>query len=183
MITLTRDNLTEWASLRKMTPEEILNQFEIVEDKVTLTFEQATELGNKLNVSVADLIVSTDTNDLDKGIKIARDNKGYKRTSVKNGKEYYTYNHLVTTNAYPTLMPLRVEMHVNDEDAVILNGGHDSTEIVYVTKGKVRMNWEYNNAAHQDILEVGDSAYIHPGISHSFTTYGSEEAELIAINW
>ncbi|MED4590505.1 cupin domain-containing protein [Priestia flexa] len=183
MITLTKESLKDWSELRKMLPEEILSQYEVQDDKVVLTYEQLKKLSEKLDLSISTILGKSEPSDLNNGIKVSRASEGYKRTSIKNGKEYYTYNHLVTTNVYPTLMPLRVELHVNDNQSVVLNGGHDSTEIVYVTKGTVKMHWENDGHVYDVDLYVGDSAYIHPGISHSFIAAGEDKAELIAINW
>jgi mannose-6-phosphate isomerase-like protein (cupin superfamily) len=183
MITLVRENIEKWANIRKMSPESLLNKFNAQGEKVSLSYDDLEQLSKLLNVSPADLLRENTTLDLDRGVKVSRNGETFKRVSERNGKKYYTYNHLVTTNAYPTLMPLRVELHCTDEDDVVLNGGHSSTEIVYVTKGTVRMHWDYDNHINQLDLHVGDSAFIQPGVSHSFMAAGKEDAELIAINW
>lgn len=183
MVKLRKDIIEKWALLRKMNPAEVLAGYTVNENEITMNYQEMVDLCNQLNVPPSKLLEETTELDLDRGIKISRNGQTYKRTSERNGKKYYTYNHLVTTTAYPTLMPLRVELHCNDENDIVLNGGHDSTEIVYVTKGTVRMHWEYDNKIHQLDLNIGDSAYIQPGVSHSFMAVGNEDAELIAINW
>lgn len=183
MIQLKKGAIEKWAVLRKMSPEQVINGLRVEGDKLHLTFRELEQLANRLNVLPTTLLEEENKFDLDRGVKVLRNGTGFIRTSERNGKKYYTYHHLVTTNAYPTLMPLRVELHCNDEKNVVLNGGHDSTEIVYVTKGTVRMHWEYENEMHYMDLEVGDSVYIQPGVSHSFMAVGDEKAELIAVNW
>lgn len=183
MIILNKGTIEKWASLRKMLPEQVLAGKRVVGDQVQLSFDELKSLSQELDLQPTTLLAEEQALDLDRGIKVSRHSEGFRRTSERNGKKYYTYHHLVTTNAYPTLMPLRVELHCSDENQVVLNGGHESTEIVYVTKGTVRMHWEYDNERHYLDLHVGDSAFIQPMVSHSFMAMGEEDAELIAVNW
>lgn len=182
MIRLKKETFTQWVQLRKMDPEQIIKAYKVEGNFVIFTYEELLEFCAKLNLSISTILKENETLDLTDGVKVTKKDSAYKRVNEKNGKKYYTYNHLVTTDAYPTLMPLRVELHCNDEKDVVLNGGHDSTEIVYVTKGTVRMHWEFENVTKYMDLEVGDSAFIQPGISHSFMAVGND-AELIAVNW
>lgn len=183
MIRLKKEVVEKWATMRKKLPEDVLINLKVEGTHVLFTYEELETFAKELNVLPTTLLEENKDLDLDRGIKITRNGKTFTRVSERNGKKYYTYNHLVTTNAYPTLMPLRVELHCSDENDVVLNGGHDSTEIIYVTKGTVRMHWEYENTQHELDLHVGDSAFIQPGVSHSFMAVGNQDAELIAVNW
>ncbi|MBY4602889.1 MULTISPECIES: cupin domain-containing protein [Bacillus] len=183
MIEINTEVIEKWVELRKMIPQIEFENLKVKDGKVLFTYEELKYFCEKLNIKPENLLKENFKLDLTNGIKVSRSNNSFKRTSERNGKKYYTYNHLVTTNAYPTLMPLRVELHCNDNQDVVLNGGHDSTEIVYITKGAVRMHWDYEDIRNEVDLYVGDSAFIQPGVSHSFMALNDKEAELIAVNW
>lgn len=165
---------------RKMCPADVLKNHQSTEDKIIFNdINHLRELSDKLAVPMKDFFTE---NDLDNGVKISRKDSAFSRTIEKNGTKYYTYNHLATTKTESNLMALRVNLHCRDEEKIILNGGHASKEIIYVTKGVVRMDWETKNERTHAELNVGDSAYLSPGVSHSFIAL-VDDSELIAVNY
>ncbi|PJD91619.1 MAG: hypothetical protein CK424_06220 [Legionella sp.] len=165
---------------RKMLPDQIIRDYEVKNgDVIFKNFTELKHLSDKLAVPVKDFFVE---NDLDDGIKISRKNDSFHRVSEKGGVKYYTYNHLATTKTEPNLMALRVDLHCKDIDKITLNDGHDSKELVYVTKGKVRMDWKTDNGVRNVELNVGDSAYVSPNVPHSFMAM-EDNSELIAVNY
>ncbi len=165
---------------RKMCPDDVLKNHQSEGDKIIFNdINHLKELSDKLAVPMKDFFTE---NDLDNGVKISRKDSSFGRTVEKNGTKYYTYNHLATTKTEPNLMALRVNLHCRDEDKIVLNGGHDSKEIIYVTKGVVRMDWETKDGRKHVELNVGDSAYLAPGVSHSFIAL-VDDSELIAVNY
>lgn len=179
---LNKSIVDEYIKLRKMDPNEKMKLVELQGNHYKMDFDEVIKLSKDLSLDISLLLKGITQSDLDKGVKIARKD-GYYRENIKNGKKYYTYNHLVTTSEYPTLMPLRVGIHIKNGENVMLNDGHKSTEIVYITKGEVNMDWEFKGNRYTKTLYEGDSAYISPYISHSFTSNSSQDSELIAINW
>jgi uncharacterized RmlC-like cupin family protein len=166
---------------RKMLASEVIKNYEFGEDKVVFkNFNELKELSDKLAVPLKDFFVE---DDLDQGVKISRENEGFSRTIERNGVKYYTYNHLVTTKSDPKLMALRLDLHCNDTTQICLNGGHDSKELIYVTRGKVRMDWQTDEGIRHEELSVGDSVYVSPGVSHSFIAIDGDSSEVIAINY
>lgn len=173
------------AHRRKMVLDDLLSDFGGLKDGPHAVFERAEDverLASALTVSMSHLLVMSEGSDLQHGVKVCRADEGYVRTASRQGKRYYTYHHLVTTSTAPDLMPLRVELHCDDPASVELNGGHLSREVIYVTEGSVAMEWDTEEGRHESVLHVGDSAYLEPGISHSFRAAAPSGAELIAFN-
>ena len=179
-IVVEKNNLKSLIESRKMSSDEVMKHYEIVGNKVVFkNFEEIKNLSDKLAVPIKDFFTD---NDLEEGIKIGRRADGFSRTVERKGVKYYTYNHLATTKTEPNLMALRVDLHCKDIDKAVLNNGHSLKEIVYITKGKVRMDWKTENGDHYAELNVGDSAYVSPSIPHSFLAL-EDNSELIAINY
>ena len=179
-IAVEKNNLRSLIESRKMSSDEIIKSYESIGSKIVFkSFEELKNLSDKLAVPIKDFFID---NDLEEGIKIGRRAEGFSRTIEREGVKYYTYNHLATTKTEPNLMALRVDLHCKDIDKVTLNKGHSSKEIVYITKGKVRMDWKTENGNHYTELNVGDSAYVSPNIPHSFLAL-EDNSELIAINY
>lgn len=180
-ICLSKQRVSDLIASRKMSPEAVLLDYDVQNNKVRFKdFDQLSSLADKLVIPVKDFF---EDDDLNHGVKIGRKNGAFSRAIEKNGTKYYTYNHLATTKTEPNLMSLRVELHCKDPDKIALNFGHGSKEIVYVTKGKVRMDWKAKDGnQHNEELNVGDSAYVSPYIPHSFIAL-EDNSELIAVNY
>lgn len=183
-IKLSKKVVQRWSADRKKVFEEVIKGFSMEGENIIFpSFEQVKELAEELTVPIHELIQNEQDLDLNDGVKVCRKEEGFTRTSERKGSKYYTYQHLVTTNALPTLMALRVTVHCNEETKVVPNGGHSSFEFIYVAKGDIRMHWETEAGLKTEELHVGDSVYIHPNTSHSFMAMNGEEAELIAVNF
>lgn len=179
-IVVEKNNLKSLIESRKMSSDEVMSKYETINNKVIFkNFEELKKLSDKLAVPIKDFFID---NDLDEGIKIGRKVNSFSRTVERQGAKYYTYNHLATTKTEPNLMALRVDLHCKDVDKVTLNNGHNSKEIVYITKGKVRIDWKTENGSHFSELNIGDSVYVSPNIPHSFLAL-EDNSELIAINY
>lgn len=182
-INLLKKDIAELSHSRKKTLEEVVEGFSYDDKYVFVqSMDDLNKLAETLNVKISKLFDSEEDDDINEGIKIQYNNEGYSRTSKRNGKDYYTYKHLITTNTDADLMPLRVTLHCMDDEDVSLNAGHNSKEVIYVTKGKIKMDWESNNQRYSKVLTIGDSAYIHPGVPHSFMAL-EKDAELLAFNY
>lgn len=183
-ITLSKKHIEKLTSNRKMPFSNATKGAILTENNITLdSFEQAKQLADQLSISLSDLLQDTEESDLDEGIKICRAGQGFSNTIERDGTKYYTYQHLVTTKILPNLMPLHVTLHCNEESKIVLNGGHDSEEVIYVLKGSIYMHWETDKGEIRKAkLNVGDSAYLYPGISHSFMSVNGD-SELIALNF
>jgi len=169
---------------RKKLLTEITAPLTVKDDTVTFKDVMAVDaFAKELDVPIKAVFESGERTDLDEGVKIGRGASAYKRTSERSGVPYYTYHHLVTTSDEPNLMALRVDLHAKDGMPVRFNAGHDSKEIVYVTRGRVRVDWTpAQRATRTEYLEQGDSIYIEPGVPHSFMA-AAEATEIIAVNY
>lgn len=175
------------ASRRKMSVDEVLSNIHHKCSSAAVleleNFDALKKLSDKMLMPVSELLADTG-NDLEKGVVIFESGQGFTREVCREGNSFYTYQHLATSNTAPELMALRVRLNCENQDAVVLNSGHDSREIVYILKGVVRFDWR-EEAAEDTVsrsLNQGDSVYISPGVKHSFVAL-EEGAELLAFNY
>ncbi|WAB97133.1 hypothetical protein OSW16_21740 [Pseudomonas putida] len=184
-ITICKNNLERLLASRKMTMSHVCDVE--LDDKFAYfeSIEQLRELASYLALPLSDLFLGFTITDLDDGVKIARRGTGFKREEIRNGTHCYTYEHLVTTNQDPRLMALRLDVRANDFQCMPLNDGHSSKEVVYVTKGSVRVRWlDSDNEFKEGILNEGDSIFILPDVPHGFVSnVPGEKSEIIAINY
>jgi oxalate decarboxylase/phosphoglucose isomerase-like protein (cupin superfamily) len=184
-ISIDTQYLESLLATRKMTLENV-QELHLKEDRAHFrNFDELQILANFLSIPVSSFFDGQTHSDLVDGVKIARKNSTFKRDEVRDGVLYYTYEHLVTTNQDPGLMALRLDLHSDDMQPLRLNTGHDSKEVVYVTKGSVRVTWQGDdNKINESILRDGDSIFILPNVAHSFTNFiAGEKSEIIAINY
>jgi hypothetical protein len=148
-------------------------------------FEHLQDIAELVAIPLSAFFIGHTRSDLDDGVKIARHDRTFKREEIRGGVHCYTYEHLVTTNQDPRLMALRLDLHSDDEQPLRMNGGHGSKEVVYVTRGTVRVRWlGENDELKEDVLNEGDSIFIQPHVPHSFTNHVTEaKAEIIAVNY
>jgi mannose-6-phosphate isomerase-like protein (cupin superfamily) len=170
------------AEARKMTVGGVTAGLEVRGDALQLrSLDDASLLAGRLVMPLAALMAEVES-DLDQGIKVCRKQEGFVRESERKGKRYYTYQHLATSNAAPELMALRVTVHCDSEEDTVLNAGHHSKELIYVTRGEIRMNWQAGDDTRMVDLHEGDSVYLNPDVRHSFRSLGGS-AELLAFNY
>lgn len=180
---LNKKIVDEYVELRKMNPQDKMKLVKSQDEFYEMRFDDIIELAKELSVDVSLLFTGISQSDVNDGVRVAKKNEVYARKYTKDGKEVYTYNHLVTTKDHPSMMPLRVEVHLKQDDNIIINGGHGSAEIVYITKGDIIMVRQFEGKKHTNTLCEGDSVYITPKTPHGFKSNSSQDAELIAINW
>ncbi|MBF2304038.1 cupin domain-containing protein [Staphylococcus epidermidis] len=180
MITLKRNHIENLCNSRKMLLTDLPLNYE---DNNHILIKDDYELQNiasLLNVTVRDLF---ELPKVKKGVIKQESKNAYRRTSQRNNKDYYTYEHMVTVPEESNLMSLKVILHCQNENDIQLNDGHPSKELVYVTKGTIRVDWvESNDEKKTDILNVGDSLYIYPNTPHSFMSL-ENNSELLAFNY
>lgn len=184
-ITLCKGHLEALLATRKMTLSNI-EGVRVQGDRALIKdVEQLQLIANYIAVPVSAFFEGNTPSDLDDGVKIARKGTGFKRNEIRDGVHYYTYEHLVTTNQDPYLMALRLDLHSDERQPLKLNCGHLSKEMVYVTKGSVRVTWLVDDhQVKESILNDGDSIFISPNVPHSFTnSIVGEESEIIAVNY
>lgn len=167
---------------RKMLPESVIEKFPVNDAGLVLRdFDDLRQLSELLVLPMSEVLALASA-DLDDGVKVCRKDEGFVRTAERGGKAYYTYQHLATSADAPELMALRVSVHCQNEEDVVLNAGHGSKEIVYVTKGRIRMHWQAGDVRRSTDLDCGDTAYVRPNVPHSFISLEGE-SELLAFNY
>ncbi|BET95596.1 cupin domain-containing protein [Xenorhabdus taiwanensis] len=185
-ISFSKQNISSILSSRKMTLEQLTGIAEIHNDSVVFpSFQALSDFSDHIAVPLSMFYREAQDRDLDDGVKIARRNETFSRDEIRDGVHYYTYHHLVTTKADPGLMALRLDLHSNETQPLRLNSGHGTREVVYVTRGTVRVQWlDDAQQQHEEILNEGDSIFITPFVPHSFTNHSKQEkSEIIAINY
>lgn len=153
------------------------------EDKRDLTLDQLTTIANLLGTSIAELTPDF-TSDLDEGVRyqLPQDNPVIK--GMRAGTNYYTYNCLVRTRTVPKLVPLLLEVNVDDPDKAAFNTGHDAHEVIYCMEGDIHLKWGDPDNPKEVLLPEGSSFYIAPNVPHTLTTAkGSGPGKVISINF
>jgi uncharacterized RmlC-like cupin family protein len=178
--------LEKVATSRKMPVCELIGDLRIEDGSVILPDADVLQkLAEKLIVPNTLLAgdEAEDRSDLDGGVKIAEPDRGYRITTERAGAPYYTFQHLATTNAAPELMALKLTLHCNREQGIVLNEGHEAKEMVYVLTGDVRLDWiDQMGKRRSARVNQGGSFYVDAGVPHSFSSVG-ETAEVISINY
>jgi uncharacterized RmlC-like cupin family protein len=178
--------LEKVASSRKIPLDDLLGDFQVEQGSVVMPEpESLGKLADRLIVPASMLTEDAPERptDLDGGVKFAAAGEGFRITSERGGAPYYTYQHLATTSAAPELMALKLTLHCNREQGIVLNEGHDSKELVYVLKGDVRVDWiDPKGERRSAVMAEGGSVYVDPGLPHSFSSIGAT-AEVLAINY
>ncbi len=185
-ISFPKQHIASILASRKMTLEQLAGIADVHDDNVVfLSFQVLRDFSDHIAVPLSEFYQEAPNCDLDNGVKIARRNETFSRDEIRDGVHYYTYHHLVTTKADPKLMALRLDLHSNENQPLRLNTGHGSREVVYVTRGTVRVQWLDNEQQlNEEILNEGDSIFVTPFVPHSFTNHSTQEkSEIIAINY
>ncbi|VVO18387.1 cupin domain-containing protein [Pseudomonas fluorescens] len=177
--------IEELAASRKMSVDEVLRAINAVRTEYVV-IDSMSELQKLADVLIIpmDEVLRGLRSDLTNGVKIFKRNEGFRKVSSRDGKKYYTYQHLATTNSAPELMALKVTLHCGSLEDVVLNEGHSSREVVYVLKGAVRVDWGDGVEAERqaEVLLEGDSIYISPNVPHSFMALEGS-SEILAFNY
>ena len=174
------------ATSRKMPVGDLIGDFRVENGNVILPegSDALEKLADTLIVPGSLLSEeAADRSDLDGGVKIAAPGEGYRITADRAGAPYYTFQHLATTKAAPELMALKLTLHCNREEGIVLNEGHDAKEVVYVLRGDVRLDWiDPDGQRRSSTIRQGGSFYVDAGVPHSFSSIGPA-AEVISINY
>jgi transcriptional regulator with XRE-family HTH domain len=148
-----------------------------------LTLFELGRLADVLDTSVSELAPSA-ADDLDHGVLIQQPADQQVIEGVRDGMDYYTYHCLVRSRTVPSMVPLVVDVLVDDPDSARLNGGHAGHEFLYVLAGEVDIKWGEPGDIRTAVLPTGASLYIKPYTSHSFTARkGTGSARLLAVNF
>ncbi|REE99925.1 cupin domain-containing protein [Thermomonospora umbrina] len=152
-------------------------------DTRDLTLDRLTTIAGVLGTSIAELTPDF-VDDLDDGVayQLPQDNPVIE--GQRAGTNYYTYNCLVRTRTVPKLVPLLLEVNVDDPDKAAFNTGHDAHEIIYCMEGDIHLKWGDPAAPKEVFLPQGSSFYIAPGVPHTLTTAkGSGPGKVISVNF
>jgi (S)-2-hydroxypropylphosphonic acid epoxidase len=148
-----------------------------------ITLDQLTAIANTLGTSIAELTPDF-VSDLDEGVcyQLPEDNPVIK--GERAGTNYYTYNCLVRTRTMPKLVPLLLEVNVDDPEKAAFNAGHDAHEIIFCMEGDIHLKWGDPENPREVTLPQGSSFYIAPGVPHTLTTTkGSGPGKVISVNF
>jgi (S)-2-hydroxypropylphosphonic acid epoxidase len=152
-------------------------------DKAEITLDRLTTIADVLGTSISELTPEF-VSDLDEGVayQIPDDNPVIQ--GMRAGAEYYTYNCLVRTRTLPKLVPLLLDINVDDPDKAAFNTGHDAHEVIYCMEGDIVLKWGDPNNPKEVTLPQGSSFYIAPGVPHTLTTTkGSGPGKVISVNF
>ncbi|QUX30591.1 2-hydroxypropylphosphonic acid epoxidase [Nocardiopsis akebiae] len=148
-----------------------------------LTLEKLTQIAGILGTSTAELTPGFVT-DLDEGVRVQMPSDNPVVEGMRDGTEYYTYNCLVRTRTLPNLVPLLLEVNVDDPDKAAFNSGHDAHEIIFCMEGDIHFKWGDPANPKEATIPQGGSFYIAPNVPHTLTaTKGSGPAKVVSVNF
>ncbi|WP_433500725.1 cupin domain-containing protein [Sphaerimonospora sp. CA-214678] len=153
------------------------------DDKKDLTLGTLTSIAGLLGTSIAELTPEF-ISDLDEGVRYQLPGDNPVIEGMRAGTNYYTYNCLVRTRTVPKLVPLLLEVNVDDPDKAAFNAGHDAHEVIYCMEGDIHLKWGDPDNPKEVTLPQGSSFYIAPNVPHTLTTTkGSGPGKVISINF
>lgn len=170
---------------RKFSMNKLEGKASIENDKVIFgSFNDLELFSREISIPVKSFFEDF-SNDLDDGVTIARKSDAPDATDYRKGSLYYSHHHLAKTSAEPNLMALRCVVHCSKEENIQLHPGHPCKEFIYVTKGRIQVQWQGENGQERNVeLDEGDSIFVSSFTPHSYTAIGSDEpAEIIAVNY
>jgi (S)-2-hydroxypropylphosphonic acid epoxidase len=148
-----------------------------------LTLGEIGRIASVLGTSVGALTPETDS-DLDDGVLITPPDQQPIISGVREGVDYYVYRCLTRTRTVPSLVPLVVDVLVDDPEQAKSNHGHTGHEFIYVLEGEIHLKWGPLGRQREAVLETGASLYLQPYVPHSFTAAkGTGGAKLLAVNF
>lgn len=170
---------------RKLTLDKIKELAEVSDDKVVFdSFHKLNSLAKDIALPVGAFFDGVSP-DLDDGVKIGRKCEKPDAQDFRKGHLYYSHHYLASSAEEPSLMALRVKVHCSEEQNVELHKGHVCKELIYVSKGKIQVQWMGKDGKQrEDVLNEGDSIFVSAYTPHSYTAIGSDEpSEIIAVNY
>ncbi|WP_285730556.1 cupin domain-containing protein [Nocardiopsis sp. ATB16-24] len=152
-------------------------------DSGELTLEKLTQIAGILGTSTSELTPEFVT-DLDEGVRVQMPSDNPVVEGMRAGTEYYTYNCLVRTRTLPKLVPLLLEVNVDDPDKAAFNSGHDAHEVIFCMEGDIHLKWGDPANPKEATIPQGGSFYIAPNVPHTLTaTKGSGPAKVVSVNF
>jgi transcriptional regulator with XRE-family HTH domain len=148
------------------------------------TLADMDHLARVLDIPIAGLLEDTRPA-MDAPVAVLHQDSAEVIEGRRDGLHYYTYRCLARTPQIPGLIPLVVDVLVDEEtSAPRLNGGHEGDEFIYVLEGTVNFRWVADGNEHLEVLLPGSSAILREGTSHSFTLPAGADApaKLLAVN-
>lgn len=144
---------------------ERLKRLEKGEEKPA--WEELELLAKHFYVSVRDLLPSE--NDLERGVKILRNQDSEKIDQKRAGRLQYSYWPKVMTSVLPNFKPIELLLHLNQRDQVVLNNGHFFHQYTQVLHGgPVAYLWKWGGEIHEEVFHEGDSWLIPGFVPHGF---------------
>ncbi|MUL43182.1 helix-turn-helix transcriptional regulator [Streptomonospora sp. PA3] len=186
-------NLKERREQVKMDRSALADLLEISTDRLAdwengrglenLTLQEMSRLAETLGTSIGALAPEAE-NDLENGALYQLPDQRSVLKGVRGGTDYYVYHCLVRTRTAPSMVPLVVDVLVDDPKEAKFNDGHAGSEFIFVLEGEVHMMWGDPENPNETVLPTGSSLYLEPYVRHAFTaTEGSGGARLLAVNF
>jgi transcriptional regulator with XRE-family HTH domain len=174
-------DLDSFAGVLGMSPDEVVSLEE--KDSGDITLDKLTTIAGVLGTSISELTPGF-VSDLDEGVRYQLPGDNPVIEGMRADTNYYTYNCLVRTRTLPKLVPLLLDVNVDDPDKAAFNRGHDAHEVIYCMEGDIVLKWGDPKDPKEVTLPQGSSFYIAPNVPHTLTTTkGSGPGKVISVNF
>ncbi|WP_327194422.1 helix-turn-helix domain-containing protein [Novosphingobium organovorum] len=133
-------------------------------DRLSLTYDKLQQLGERLNMSMADLFAD-DTSPSAPSPVLGRRSIGTLDNAVRVNTPNYDYYYVCTELRNKRMVPVITRLHAKSIDEFGELVRHSGEEFIYVVEGVLVVHTEFYDPI---TLQAGESIYIDSGMGHGY---------------
>lgn len=133
-------------------------------DRLSLTYDKLQQLGDRLNMSMADLFAEEDGAPASNAV-LGRRSIGTLDRAVRVDTPNYDYFYVCTELRNKRMVPVITHIHARSIGEFGELVRHSGEEFVYVIEGTLAVHTEFYDPVE---LQAGESIYIDSGMGHAY---------------
>lgn len=132
-------------------------------DRLSLTYDKLQQMGERLNISIADLFANEDA--APTTTIMGRRSIGTIDRAVRVDTDNYEYYYLCTELRQKRMVPVVTRIHSQSLEEFGELVRHSGEEFVYVVEGGLVVHTEFYDPIE---LKIGESIYLDAGMGHAY---------------
>lgn len=132
-------------------------------DRLSLTYDKLVQLSERLNISIADLFVQSESSS--PTAIMGRRSVGTIDSAVRVDTSNYEYYYLCTELRQKRMVPVVTRIHAQTIEEFGQLVRHSGEEFIYVVEGAIIVHAEFYDPIE---LKAGESIYIDSGMGHAY---------------
>jgi len=132
-------------------------------DRLSLTYDKLVQLSERLNISIADLFVQSESSS--PTAIMGRRSVGTIDSAVRVDTSNYEYYYLCTELRQKRMVPVVTRIHAQTIEEFGQLVRHSGEEFIYVVEGAIIVHTEFYDPIE---LKAGESIYIDSGMGHAY---------------